>query len=277
MSHSGIRTGRLTALQKEDGGVRGIVAGDIFRRIVARTIAQQIGKEVEEATSPYQFALSTRAGTECVGHALQAKTALNKRNTILSIDGVGAFDNIRRLAMLRKLLSLPKARAILPFVLLFYGDPSTYFWEDDKGECHFIYQGEGGEQGDVLMSLLYALGQHGALDAVNSQLEPDEDIYGFLDDIYVVCQPERVVDVYGILKTELKRHAGIDIHTGKTKVWNSGSFRPDRVETLGEHAWRGDRDLPTKEQGIKILGCPIGHNDYVLHFLETSCKNNGRS
>ena len=77
-TRSGIRTGRLTALQKDDGGVRGIVAGDILRRIVARTIAQQIGKEVEEATAPYQFALSTRAGTECVGHALQAKTSMNK-------------------------------------------------------------------------------------------------------------------------------------------------------------------------------------------------------
>ena len=89
--------------------------------------------------------------------------------------------------MLRKLLTLPKARAILPFVLLFYGDPSTYFWEDDQGGCHFIYQGEGGEQGDVLMSLLYALGQHDALEAVDSQLGLDEDIYGFLDDIYVIC------------------------------------------------------------------------------------------
>ena len=38
-SRSGIMTGRLTALQRADGGVRGIVAGDILRRIVARTIA----------------------------------------------------------------------------------------------------------------------------------------------------------------------------------------------------------------------------------------------
>ena len=85
---------------------------------------------------------------------------------------------------------------------------------------------------------------------------------------YMLFVNERVVDVHGILTTELKGHAGIDIHIGKTKVWNSGGFRPVRVETLGEHVWRGDHDLPTKEQGIKILGCPIGHNDYVLHFLE---------
>ena len=33
-----IRLGRLTALQKPNGGVRGIVSGDIVRRLVARTM-----------------------------------------------------------------------------------------------------------------------------------------------------------------------------------------------------------------------------------------------
>ena len=46
-----IRLGRLTALQKPGGGVRGIVAGDILRRLVGRTLAQQLGKAVEAATS----------------------------------------------------------------------------------------------------------------------------------------------------------------------------------------------------------------------------------
>ena len=41
-----IRLGRLTALQKPDG--------DIFRRLVARTIAKQISKRVEAATTPFQ-------------------------------------------------------------------------------------------------------------------------------------------------------------------------------------------------------------------------------
>ena len=37
-----IRVGRFTALSKPDGGVRGIVAGDVIRRLVARTMSQQI-------------------------------------------------------------------------------------------------------------------------------------------------------------------------------------------------------------------------------------------
>ena len=69
-----IRMGRMIALQKPSGGVRGIVAGDIIRRLVSRTMAQQIRTKVEKATARFQFALSTRAGCECIAHAIQAMT-----------------------------------------------------------------------------------------------------------------------------------------------------------------------------------------------------------
>ena len=45
-----ITLGRLTALQKPDGGVR-IVVGNIVRRLVARTMAKHISKRVEAATA----------------------------------------------------------------------------------------------------------------------------------------------------------------------------------------------------------------------------------
>ena len=61
--------GRITALRKPDGGVRGIVVGDFLRPFVARTIAKQIAKQVEVATAPWQHAL-TSAGCECVAHVL---------------------------------------------------------------------------------------------------------------------------------------------------------------------------------------------------------------
>ena len=68
---------------------RGIVAGDVFRRLVAMTISHQLGPEIERATSPFQYALSTRAGTECI-------TDLDPNATVLSIDGIGAFDMVSR-------------------------------------------------------------------------------------------------------------------------------------------------------------------------------------
>ena len=58
-----IRVGRLSSFPT--GGVRGIVAGDFLRQLVARTVAQQTRQQVVRATAPFQYALSTRAGREC--------------------------------------------------------------------------------------------------------------------------------------------------------------------------------------------------------------------
>ena len=98
-----IRLGRLTALRKPDSGVRGIVAGDIVRWLVARTISQQLSERVQAATAPFQCALSTRAGCERVAHALQGITEMSATATITSVDGISAYDLISRKAMLEGL------------------------------------------------------------------------------------------------------------------------------------------------------------------------------
>ena len=86
----------MTALEKRGGGVRGIATGTVFRRLVAKTFARQFGKEVEAACSPFQFALSTRAGVDCVGHVVRSTTDADPTATVLSVDGIGAFDLISR-------------------------------------------------------------------------------------------------------------------------------------------------------------------------------------
>ena len=48
---------------------------------------------------------------------------------------------------------------------------------------HTIDQGEGGEQGDPLMPLLFSLGQHGAKEAVQRRPRDDERMLAYLDDI----------------------------------------------------------------------------------------------
>ena len=85
----------------------------------------------------------------------------------------------------------------------------------------------------------------------------------FHDDLYVVCRLERVVEVFSILRAELWQHAKIQIHQGKTQVWNRGSTAPENIDVLQQAArmvdpdavvWRGDENIPTEDQGVVILG-----------------------
>ena len=48
-----LRMGRMTVLRKPDGGVRGIVVGDVFRHLVSRTLAKQFSQQGEDARAPF--------------------------------------------------------------------------------------------------------------------------------------------------------------------------------------------------------------------------------
>ena len=87
------------------------------------------------------------------------------------------------------------------------------------------------------MPAMYALGQHPALQEVASKLLPKEQLFAYLDDVYVVCLPERVTEIFHMVSEALKRHSGIEVNLGKTKVWNEALEKPPRVEELGAKAW----------------------------------------
>ena len=130
--------------------------------------------------------------------------------------------------------------------------------------------------------MLYSLGQHRALCAVQSKLRVDERLFAFLDDIYVVCSPERVFEIYKLLEEELWRHSRIQIHAGKTQIWNSGGHVPDGVDDIlriaqvadpDARVWFGDHALPLAERGIRVLGTPLGHGSYVQAQLRSKAAS----
>ena len=127
------------------------------------------------------------------------------------------------------------------------------------------------------MPLLFSLGQHRALQAVAAHLEDGEKLFSFLDDIYVVCpRPDRVLPVHGIISRELWRYSRIRVHNGKTHVWNMAGVRPEGCDILERLAQQDDLEarvwtgshVPAVEQGILILGTPLGHDEYVRAQLE---------
>ena len=143
------------------------------------------------------------------------------------------------------------------------------------GVTQHIPQGEGGEEGDPLMPMLFALGLHPALRAAQGRMGVGERIFACVDDVYVICRPERVVEIYKILEEEMLAHSEIRLHLGKTQVWNWAGIPPGtnsltrsaRVVKPDAVVWRGDASLPLEQQGVKILGVPVGQPEFVRHFV----------
>ena len=169
---------------------------------------------------------------------VQVLTSMDENATLLSIDGVGAYDSISRRAMFRGLADMVDVEKIIPFVRQFYDSPSTFLWEDDTGDVRRVRQGEGGEQGDPLMPLLF-----------------------ILDDIYVVCSPDRIGQSCLLLEEQLRVKTGISIHQGKTKLWNAAGCKPAMADMLTVAAkrrspeavvWKAQLRMKTAEQ-LRLL------------------------
>ena len=110
------------------------------------------------------------------------------------------------------------------------------------------------------MPLLFSIGIQGALEEVGRSLKPGQHLSAFLDDIYLLCEPDRVKPLYNIPGEALFRVAGIHLHEGKTRVWNRGGIAPGQVEELGPAARSCD--------GIKVLGTPLGTAQFVSPLME---------
>ena len=138
-------------------------------------------------------------------------------------------------------------------------------------------QGKGGEQGDALMPTLFALGQHDALVAIQAPMRPEERLFAFLDDIYVWSpSPNRIATVHTTMQEELLAHTGIQIDHGKTHLWNRAGVSSAGCVALTVAAkavdpdaivWRGDAELNPEDQGVVILGTPLGLGEFVRSCL----------
>ena len=191
---------------------------------------------------------------------LQALCEQDPNATILSIDGTGAFDfGVSRCIVAQGLHNVSPSS--VPFARQFYGMPWRYLWEDDGdpptacslGSVRHYWRSSACWGG---VNYFCVLGHS------------HEDFTG-------------LIGTSASLQQELWRHARIQVHDGKTQVWNSAGLRPVGCDTLDRVAratdphfttvWRGS-GLPLSEQGIRILGTPLGHEEYVRSHLQRTIE-----
>ena len=249
---------RFTALAKFDGGIREIATGSSLRRFVARILATQFMRVFEKECAPKQYALSTRAGTDCVGHLIRASTDANPTLIVLSVDGIGAYDHVYRSAMLGRLLHMPAARTILPFVRLSYGSNSSYTWmtKDDSALSRKSKEESKGTRSCHCFSPL----------AFKARLNKWPHPWSKEN----ICALTLTMSTFSVLQNAwflcTSCSARCLAHQGKTKVWNQAGRAPE--DELGPEVWR--------PQGLKILGTPIGTPEFVSQIMNERIEDERR-
>ena len=96
------------------------------------------------------------------------------------------------------------------------------------------------DKGDPLMPALFSLGQHSAMIEVAAELREGEHLFAYLDDAYLVCQPDRVTVLFRAFRRALWQHAHIRVHEGKTRVWNQAGVEPAGLTTALLEEGEGD-------------------------------------
>jgi len=125
------------------------------------------------------------------------------------------------------------------------------------------------------MPALFALGQHDALTAAAANLAPRERLLAFPADQYVTTTRARAAEAFETVSGEVRRRAGVQTHLGKLRAWSSGGGpAPPGLAALGEDVWRADR--PEQQNGIKVLGAPLGLPAFVRAHGEERMREERR-
>ena len=114
------------------------------------------------------------------------------------------------------------------------------------------------------MPLPFSLGVHKSLKSISDRLLNSEKCFAFLDDIYLVCRPNRVAAVYeaGVAQAHQHRHL----------LWEDQDLESQRREAQWSRPLDGGstsagptRDCvegrledPSSEPSVKVLGVPVG-------------------
>ena len=251
----------LHGVPKKDGSLRPIACGILLRRITAKTIAKKLMPRAAALFSPLQLGVGIPNACESIIHSAKIILDSDPSLWVLQSDLVSAYNQCDRDYILEETKN--QFPEILKFVQTCYGQHRPLFF----GE-HIVMSQKGTAQGDPLAGLLFSL----VLFPVNKEIHervPRLRLHVWLcDDGTMIGKKEDLRQVVEVIN-EMGPERGLTLSTdrsvpghGKTVVW-SPAFPPDIGPDPLECGTRKVEDA-----GIKLLGAPVGSEDFTRQQLE---------
>ena len=211
----------LLALEKEDGGVRPIAIGCLYRRLAAKIAAKYAAEKLNKELCPIQLGVGVSGGCESAAHSLRhyASGVANSQDTILvKADIRNAFNTVHRSAVLQQV----KARCpeIFPLMALSYSNPTPLY----IGTSTIMSQ-TGVQQGDPLGPLGFTL----AIDPTIRSLDCPLNMW-YLDDGSVAGPADLVIKSLKKLTSSF-RELGLEMNPSKCEVASLSNYCRPKVLT----------------------------------------------
>ena len=162
----------LVALEKEDGGLRPIAMGEVFRRLTGKLLCDHVKARARQTLWPLQTGCCSPLGAEATIHAVRQWTERNAQasdKVLLKLDFANAFNTLDRAAVLRAV------RAHFPelerWARWTYETPSNL-----RFGKHRLASQAGVQQGDPLGPLFFSLAVHSVLEELATDRAGPESV-----------------------------------------------------------------------------------------------------
>ena len=184
-----IRAARLVGIPKPEGGLRPIVIGSFFAKLVGAALLRRSGVR----QIPDQYAIGTVNGAKTIGHiAREEYQARNK--AIIRLDIKNAYNSTVRKEILAQLKDTEEKidSDLICYFNTMYQPSSTLFIFGKKQEYETIETDEGIRQGDAPSSYYFCLVMRKVRDKLVEQFPNESDFknMGYMDDTTICVKPE---------------------------------------------------------------------------------------
>lgn len=230
-----------------------------WRRLIAAGVVREWKPKLEEVfREADQFGVAVVGGVEKV--AMHAQLAYQTGYWMIQTDCSNAFNTAKRTVIMAQ--AAKNTPDLVGYIARYYDEvPAKAMYEMDSGESRTIECTTGVQQGDGMGPPLFCFVLIPIIQKLNRKYEHlGVSLKADMDDINLLFKEITATTIPVIAdRVEELPAAGIIMNRGKS----SALPPPGHEVTCEERRLLGEAGLPIAEEGITVVGVPIGTDDFM--------------
>ena len=243
----------LFALGKNDGGVRPIAVGSVYRRLAARILTHYAAARLSQELAPVQLGVGVSQGCEAAVHAVREYARVlsgmeDSSYVLVKVDVKNAFNSLRRDVLLNRIAE--RCPELHPMASHAYSTQTPLFFGESV-----IPSLRGVQQGDPIGPLAFAL----AIDPI-IRSESDNGLLKvwYLDDGCLVGTAEQVARELSRIREGFSASLGLELNPEKCEIAYLGASNPSLSQAAVSIVRQVMPEIvETSLEELSLLGSPL--------------------